>query len=249
MKRLDFAVLAVTCLAAQSVFASINITPSPSPVADVASVNGTNSWVKFTGGGGGGGGPFTGTLATSSGGLGSSTNTWTTFCVEAGAGVEFFVPGQTMRIESLSDYVTSAVGNTVTEAAKYLYIAYSNSLLTGTGAEYQEAIWRLVKTASSADANVNVYTNSTWLFGAGTGGAAVQALRDAAIAAVTTDADAAANLAATANIRILNPAVVNSPAVPKQSMLYAIPEASTIAVWSVLTLIGAGIAYRKRNVL
>lgn len=248
MKRFSFAVLAIVCLAAQSVFASINITPSPAPVADIVSVSGTNSWVKFTGGGGGGGGPFTGTLATSSGGLAVSSNTWATFCVEAGAGVEYFVPGQTMRVESISSYVTSAVGNIVTEAAKYLYVAYSNGLLSGTGAEYQEAIWRLVKTSSSANTDPNVYTGSSWLFSAGSGGANVQALRNAAIAAVTSDPNATANLAATAYIQILNPAVVNSPAVPKQSMLVAIvPEVSTIAVWSVLSLLGMGAAYRKRS--
>ena len=33
-----------------------------------------------------------------------------------------------------------------------------------------------------------------------------------------------------------------------QSMLYVIPEASTIAVWSVLSVLGTGVAYRKKLV-
>lgn len=37
-------------------------------------------------------------------------------------------------------------------------------------------------------------------------------------------------------------------ATPAQSMLYVIPEASTVAVWSILSILGLGVAYRKKLV-
>jgi hypothetical protein len=215
------------CLLVQSALGSIDISLSPLPVA--------GDWVKFSGA------PGVGTLASTSAGLAGGTNTWNTFCVEAGAGVEYIVPGTGYVVGSLSDTVASATGNIVTDAARYLYVAYGSMALTGTNAAFQDAIWSLVKVSSAGDTGINSYpalASGDYLFATAGAGAS---LRAAAITAVTTDANAAANQALAATVHIINPVTLNPNGTVntnQQSFLYQVPEATTIVVWSVLGLIG-----------
>jgi len=268
MKRFIFCLVALVCSASQSVFGSIDISPSPQPVA--------GNWVDFGGGSfrQGSGGPFLGRLASSQAGLPTSTNTWYTFCVETDGGSEEIslgnpnavnyatTLGPDYRVVSTSQYVATATQNTVTNAAKYIYYAYGHDLLAGMLAGYtntaaknelvQKAIWSLVvKTDGSADPNdySDVYNNSGeayWLnigsIGSGAAGT-IRELREAAIAAVGN----AANLALAARIQILNPDnTFPAEGVQLQSMLYEIPEAATIVVWSMLGLIGMAAGRRQR---
>ena len=63
------------------------------------------------------GGPFVGTLTHAD----STTDVWKTFCVEADGGEEVFYPGATYQVWSTDLHTTSATGNYVTDAAKWLY--------------------------------------------------------------------------------------------------------------------------------
>lgn len=259
MKRIIpfFVAVACCCLLSASALGSIDIGLNPLPVA--------GDFVKFDGGAfrQGSGGPFLGTLATTGPGLATSTNKWFTFCVEADGGSETIGLGSTYRVASTSQYVATATQNTVTNAAKYLYYAYGHDLLTSMLGSYvntaamneqvQIAIWSLVvKTNGAADPNdyTDTYTGAseTYWLNVGNLSAAASTLRAAAITALTTDANAAANLALAARIRVINPDSTFPPAGEQaQSMLYEVPEATTILVWSVLGLIGVIGGRRQRS--
>ena len=63
------------------------------------------------------GGPFMGTLYHAD----NTTDVWKTFCVEADGGEEVFNPGTIYQVWSTDLHYTSATGNYVTDAAKWLY--------------------------------------------------------------------------------------------------------------------------------
>jgi hypothetical protein len=248
MKRVIYCFIAVACCTLwQSAHGAIQIAIDPVP--------GDNVVFADTPGRVGNGGPFLGTL--------NGSSQWYTFCVEADGGEENLSFGTPYKVVGTSDFTATATGNTVTNAAKFLYYAYGHDLLTtllgtytNTGVDngsVQDAIWSLtVKTSAGLGPNdyTNAYSNATnyWL-NIGTLSADASALRAAAILAVTTDANAATFLADAARIQVLNPADTFPPAPgeQRQSVLYEVPEAATIAIWSGLGVIGLVVARRRRG--
>jgi hypothetical protein len=81
----------------------------------------------------------------------------------------------------------------------------------------------------------------------------ISSLATGSLAKTFYDAAVTANPSDIGNVRVMNlwataaDAASHNSAGKRQSMLVMVPEASTIAVWSVLSLVGAGVAYRKRT--
>jgi hypothetical protein len=262
MRSFFYCLVAVAVCASQSVFGSVNISPSTLPVA--------GDYIDFQSGSfrTGTGGPFLGRLGSTAAQLNSAsnTNTWFTFCVESGtqSTTENITFNTDYRVASVSQYVAAATGNVVTDAARFLYYAYGHDMLgtallpfagyTGTAAQnadLQEVIWSLIVRGDRTSLGVNDYStaypvngNDYWL-ATGTLSALQTTLRNAAIAAVTTAADAAANVAIAGRIMIVNPDnTFPGDNAQAQSMLFEVPEPATIAVWSILGLLGIGASRR-----
>ena len=203
-----------------------------------------------------GGGPFLGNIA---------GDTWRTFCVEADGGSENVSLGATYYVVGTSPNTATATGNTITEAAKFLYYAYGHDLLTlgNSGAAYsdtstnnnslQQAIWSLVVKMSAGN-GINDYSDSytgvteTYWLQVGALSADAATWRSFAIAAVT-GANATANLALADRIRVINPDdTYPASGAQAQSMLYEIvPEPASIVVWSLLAGGAAGLSVVKRR--
>jgi hypothetical protein len=240
MQKLSVFVLALSMLgfASQSVFASIDIQPGPfTPSTDVS----------FSGSNPSNGGPFVGSIWSQESG-GSVINTWTTFCVEAPAGAasgETINPNGTRYDAGVSSlYIANATGNRVSDAAKWLYYNYAynpaaiDSANPINGNSLQQAIWSLVR--NTAGQFLNAQT------GADTPLDTVAAAYRA-VALLNAGNGEGSTAGIFGQIRIMNPNDDGNDPDQRQSMLYQVPEASTIAVWSVLSLVGAGVAYRKRS--
>jgi hypothetical protein len=113
----------------------------------VVGVDGEQIIINYTdeGAGWNSGGPFTATLSHAD----STTDVWKTFCVEADGGEENFSPGAIYKVWSTDLHTTSATGNYVTDAAKWLYYVslHDPYQLVGYSADQvgdsylQEAIW------------------------------------------------------------------------------------------------------------
>ncbi|MFZ1932255.1 MAG: hypothetical protein WCB27_04445 [Thermoguttaceae bacterium] len=164
---------------------------------------------------------------------------WTTFCVEADGHVEYFVPGDTYWVKSITSDTATGTGNLVTNEAKWLYWTFGtnpSSIVdyadTQQGnLDLQEAIWEGVQnpvgTALSDPAQGDLATPLD---------ANASAMWNQAHAAV----QAAPNGPWVEGVQILNIYPdYGYPGYPYdsgegQSMLFAVPEPATMIVWSLL---------------
>jgi len=217
------ALIGVACCFPHLSHASINISLNPSNlVPNSTQVSFVTGAVDPSGGNSG----FLGSIYTSGGGL---LQKWETFCVETQEFVE--LDNRKYLLHSTAANPTTSANNVVGDTAKWIYYQFGHGGLAGwmpdDGEEVQEAIWsQVTKPDNSALGGAN--------------GKALGWVTDAINAFI---ANPAAAKAKADRIRILNPITQNGT--HKQSMLYEVPEASTVAVWSVLSLLGGGLAYRK----
>jgi hypothetical protein len=224
-------VLGVFGLVAQTAIASIGLDPI-----------GTGSLVKLDYGLGNanGGGPFTAT----------TTTTWVTFCIEETPHAEYFSPGSTYTVLSMSSNQASLTKNVISDAGKWFYyeirLALANdpsldpwfanngyvlSNLVAWGPTEQNVIW--AETSNSVVAPLGpLYTPPA---------ASAEAAIVAYIDAKYVKAEAGA-------VEVFNP----YPAPPgyqgeAQSMLAVVPEPVSFIVWSFFGIGMVGIAMRLRR--
>lgn len=169
-------------------------------------------------------------------------STFITFCVEL---TEHVANNRVYKVAGISD-TTVAGGKTLTNYAAWLYTQFSQGTLSSFNSSsvsdsnaLQYVFWREMG-YSNADIN-----------NALPGNPAASYASDVPTAWQTQYAsDIANNLWNGAagylgSVRVMN--LVTLRGVKSQDQLVMVPEASTIAVWSVLSLVGAGVAYRKRT--
>ncbi|QDT73361.1 hypothetical protein [Lacipirellula limnantheis] len=219
------ALIGGSCCFPQLSHASINISLNPSNlVPNSTKISFVTGAVDPSGGNSG----FLGSIYTNDGTL---LQQWETFCVETQEFVE--LDNRKYLLHSSAANPTTSANNVVGDTAKWIYYQFGHGGLAGwtpnDGEEVQEAIWSQVTKPDSSPLAVANGLALTWV--------------NDAIAAFNTNYAAAK--AKADQIRILNPITLDGT--HKQSMLYAVPEASTVAVWSILTFLGAGLAYRKRS--
>jgi hypothetical protein len=260
MRQLSLLLVFVgVCLAAGSAFGSLTHYAEPVPASQVVEFNyPTSSDGQGVAQGSTDGGPFTAQLYDAGTGLASGAD-WTTFCVEAGNHVEYFVPGTQYTFRITSGNATAS-GNLLTEKAKWLYYEslHNPGDLTYHGAAYtptsqadndalQEAIWHAVENPAGVplqdvtdDDQAMVYYN--------------EAL--SAVGLSSAEGGSGELLGAWDDVEMINP--YPAPAGytetgEAQTMLFEdtayenpVPEPVSLIVWSVLGAAGM-VAIRRRR--
>jgi hypothetical protein len=232
MKKLSIAtVLSVMLLCTSAANASLS-------VGDYISVDNTAAGTLGTGSGG----EF---LASYGPNVNSLTSTFLTFCVEDAQLISLGTPYQ---VNSIID--RAVTGPTGTDGT---YGGLPADILERTTAWLFLQFDKVRNQGVAADAGFSYSTDTDandlqaaiwWLESSGAAGAnnAYVTLANAQLSGVLD--------AAKAIVRVINPVIVGTDGTHEadhvQSMLYVVPEASTIAVWSVLSLVGAGVAYRRK---
>ncbi|QEG36013.1 hypothetical protein [Bythopirellula goksoeyrii] len=165
-----------------------------------------------------------------------------TFCLERDETIGFGTP---YTVDSISS--TAHLGGQNTNSgdpisAQTAWLFYNFTLGTLTGYDYtpnsaariedanrlQNAFWKFEGEDNNISGALDVPDAEYWNLANAWFGSA-------------SDAD---KLFYTSRVMVINPVQGNTP---RQSMLYVVPEASTIAVWSILSLVGAGVACRKNS--
>ncbi|QEG36010.1 hypothetical protein [Bythopirellula goksoeyrii] len=169
---------------------------------------------------------------------GKEVSAFETFCVEL---TEFVANGGTYMVTGIGD-ITVQGGRTLTNYAAWLYTEFRQGTLNGFSSSstndanaLQYAFWREMQ---YSDADIN---NAL----PGSPAAAYKALYDAESWLADYIADGSWNKAVgyLGAVRVINLQTIDGK--HAQDQLVLVPEASTLAVWSVLCLAGL-IAYRRQ---